>query len=240
MDCILIYLTLCGIFPGLVISGRARGYASYPFRLRPIPSDDMPVMDLIESKDRRYDPRPEDMNIQKLKRRLGGQYDPDYMSVRKPREHVFNPNGTVELPYKRNKKGHLMAVAPIPKHIRKINLKYITLPNGQKVRTNIGKKSRKKVNRFLWAYTYCPVLHKWKDLGSRFWPRWIREGQCNFRETSCSFPPGMHCKASRFINKTILRWHCKDWTHATRCQWLYATYPLISECSCGCSHSDSH
>jgi len=89
-------------------------------------------------------------------------------------------------------------------------------------------KTRLLVQKYLAAYSYCPVHYQWRDLGLRFWPRWIREGDCNdgqgttgymkkngndARENdvtrSCSFPPGMTCKPQKSSIKTILWWHCR-------------------------------
>ncbi|XP_010224591.1 PREDICTED: noggin-2-like, partial [Tinamus guttatus] len=100
-------------------------------------------------------------------------------------------------------------------------------------RLKVGKKARRKVLQWLWAYTYCPVLYTWKDLGVRFWPRYIKEGNC-FAEKSCSFPEGMFCKPVKSVTKTFLRWHCQGWSSQKYCTWIPVQYPLISECKCSC------
>lgn len=43
---------------------------------------------------------------------------------------------------------------------------------------------------WLWSQTFCPVLYAWNDLGSRFWPRYVKVGSC-FSKRSCSVPEGM-------------------------------------------------
>lgn len=85
----------------------------------------------------------------------------------------------------------------------------------------------------LWLQSHCPLLQKWRDLGTRFWPRWFLEGTCAPRPT-CSFPRGMTCKPHKSVDKVLLRWHCQDWTQRLNCDWLKVRYPLVTECRCGC------
>jgi noggin len=42
----------------------------------------------------------------------------------------------------------------------------------------IGKKQARKIEKLLTAYTQCPLVFIWRDLGTRFWPRWFRDAQC--------------------------------------------------------------
>jgi len=114
----------------------------------------------------------------------------------------------VEFPFRRNKFGRLVPVGDMPPFLRKMNFRHIKLPDGSRLRTRISAKLRKKLQQFLWAYTACPVVYRWKDLGIRFWPRYLREGQCHEGKTSCSIPPGMKCRPAAKVYKTLLRWHC--------------------------------
>lgn len=90
----------------------------------------------------------------------------------------------------------------VPKFIRKLQYGALALPDGTKLRTRLTPKLRRKLVQFLWAYTSCPVIEKWRDLGIRFWPRWLKEGQCH-SERSCSIPPGMTCKPSEAEYKVL-------------------------------------
>ncbi|XP_005054386.1 PREDICTED: noggin-2-like [Ficedula albicollis] len=140
-----------------------------PFlRLRPSPSDNLPVKDIVEHPDPEYDPKEQDLDERTLRK---------------------------------------------------------TPP--------LGKKARRKVLQWLWAHTHCPVLYAWKDLGVRFWPRYIKEGNC-LAEKSCSLPEGMFCKPVKSVTKTFLRWHCQGWSSQKYCTWIPVQYPLISECKCSC------
>ncbi|KAF8776938.1 Noggin-2 like protein [Argiope bruennichi] len=155
--------------------------------MRPVPSHDLPVLDLIEPKDKRYDPKPEDLSPKPLRERLDRDFDKQFMSETRPLESILHPNGTVEFSFKRTKRGKLVPSSKMPKEIRHLRLHALKLPDGSRFRMKVGKKMRRKFKQMLWAYTYCPVAYRWKDLGLRFWPRWIKEGSC-LTLGSCSFP----------------------------------------------------
>lgn len=74
---------------------------------------------------------------------------------------------------------------------------------GSKLRTRLSPKLKRKLIQFLWAYTACPILQKWRDLGIRFWPRWLKEGHCESKR-SCSIPPSMTCSPSEAEYKVLL------------------------------------
>ncbi|VDL88924.1 unnamed protein product [Schistocephalus solidus] len=57
----------------------------------------------------------------------------------------------------------------------------------------------------------CEMDFIWKDLGSLYWPRWIRMGVCLSRlGSSCSWPPGMKCQPSGSRVLRLLNWNCED------------------------------
>ncbi|VDN98057.1 unnamed protein product [Rodentolepis nana] len=57
----------------------------------------------------------------------------------------------------------------------------------------------------------CEMDFIWKDLGSLYWPRWIRMGVCLARlGSSCSWPPGMKCQPSGSRVLRLLNWNCED------------------------------
>ncbi|KAH8037630.1 hypothetical protein HPB51_015064 [Rhipicephalus microplus] len=204
-----------------------------PLLLRPLPSDDLPVIDLVEPVGHLYDPGPDDLDPVKLQRILAGHFDPKFMAVQRPKESYLHPNGTLK-PGFRLRKGRLVPARPMPVELQKIRLKNIDLPGGLRVRLNMGRRLRRKMRQLLWTYTYCPLVYRWKDLGLRFWPRWIREGRCYKSRRSCSFPPGMSCREKSSTEKTVLRWHCRDWTQKRQCRWIPATMSILVECSCSC------
>ena len=154
------------------------------------------------------------------------------MSVGKPKEAILYPNGTIEYPVRYHNN--------LPKHNRsKWNLGSLVLPDGTKVRKQLARKVRKKLEKFLWLYTQCPVIYRWKDLGSRYWPRWVKQGRC-LTNQSCSFPPGMRCRAAEERDVVILRWHCQRWDPPRFCKWIYMHYPIVTRCKCGCTTTKSN
>lgn len=204
-----------------------------PLLLRPLPSDDLPVIDLVEPVGHLYDPGPEDLDPVNLQRILAGHFDPKFMAVQRPKESYLHPNGSLK-PGFRLRKGRLVPARPMPRELQKIRLKNIELPGGLRVRLDMGRRLRRKMRQLLWTYTYCPLVYRWKDLGLRFWPRWIREGRCYKSRRSCSFPPGMSCREKSSTEKTVLRWHCRDWAQRRQCRWILATMSILVECSCSC------
>jgi noggin len=109
--------------------------------------------------------------------------------------------------------------------------------------TKIGQKLRKRLSKLLTQFTQCPVTYEWKDLGDRFWPRYIREGTCS-QEKSCSFPAGMACKPMEKSHLTLLRRFCgarrwgkaevEPFNAASNCRWISVKYPIVTKCSCSC------
>lgn len=188
------------------------------YRLRPSPSDHLPVPGLHEDPDPEYDPREQDLVERTLRKKLGSNFDPNFMSISAPAQ--LNLSHT---------QLELRVHGPMPNEIKKLDLS--ETPYGKRVK--VGKKARRKFLQWLWTYTHCPVVYAWKDLGVRFWPRYIKEANC-FSERSCSFPEGMFCKPVKSITKTFLRWYCQGFLRQKYCTWIPVQYPIISECKCSC------
>ncbi|XP_029433291.1 noggin-2-like [Rhinatrema bivittatum] len=189
-------------------------------RLRPSPSDNLPVKDIIEHPDPEQDPREQDLDDRALRKKLGSNFDPSFMAVVAPVQVNLSLQDPLPKP---------RAPGSLPGDLKKMDLS--ETPYGGRVK--MGKKARRKFLQWLWAYTYCPVVYTWKDLGGRFWPRYIKEGNC-FAERSCSFPEGMYCKPVKSVTKTFLRWYCQGWARQKYCTWIPIQYPIISECKCSC------
>ncbi|CAI5792235.1 noggin-2-like [Podarcis raffonei] len=210
-------LLLCSCLALLLQPGSCQPY----LRLRPSPSDSLPVKDIIEHPDPEYDPKEQDLDERTLRKKLGSNFDPSFMSVAAPAQ-ANNLSASDAL-------HRFKGLGPLPNELKKLDLG--ETPYG--TRLKMGKKARRKFLQWLWAYTYCPVLYTWKDLGLRFWPRYIKEGNC-FAEKSCSFPEGMSCKPVKSVTKTFLRWYCQGWSKQKYCTWIPVQYPVISECKCSC------
>ena len=204
------------------------------------PAEDHEVTDddrmIDETPGARFDPPLDRIKVWELKRKLGSQFDPEFMSIGRPAESHLHPNGVVSFPYRKNKHGKIRPQNHVQTpEIDAIDLHNLVLPDGTIEQTHIGEKLERKFRKLLWAFTYCPVLYRWKDLGIRFWPRWIKTGSCSGKK-SCSFPAGMKCqpKKDAMHVKMILRWHCRDWETSDTCRWIPVRYPIIAECECGC------
>ncbi|GBM94356.1 hypothetical protein AVEN_3948-1 [Araneus ventricosus] len=73
------------------------------------------------------------------------------------------------------------------------------------------------VRQFFMKRTSCPVEFTWKDLGNKYWPRWVRQGECMNRDGFCSFPPGMICVPGVSTVVHLLHWQCsKEVDRASR------------------------
>ncbi|XP_072152710.1 noggin-like [Bemisia tabaci] len=220
--------------------------------------DELPIPGLQESPDRALDPRPHELNTTLLRAKLGKNFDPHLMSIFRPKdlydaaaaaadaEDPDDADYTNEITpsrnrtaapapapgFRRNKHGRLIPLGTMPQFIRDMDFRFVYLPDGTKVKTKISSKLKKKIQQFLWSATGCPVVYRWRDLGSRFWPRWLKEGLCS---GSCSIPAGMRCRPSTSARKTLLRFHCRNATPAHRhCHWIKIEYPVISKCACAC------
>lgn len=192
--------------------------------VRPHPSDKLPIEDLVENPDNTLDPTPEDLNTTILLRRLGSQLDTAFFSIKEPKD--INGTFVYDLESARAKKRR-------PDFLK--YLRTFELANGQQVKLKAGKKQRRRLQKMVWNFTYCPVQYIWKDLGIRFWPRWLREGVC-WNGRPCSLPPGMTCKPTDSVRKSMLRWHCRTVRPRVRpvCRWIVILYPVITQCACMC------
>ncbi|XP_051989064.1 noggin 5 [Xyrauchen texanus] len=184
-------------------------------RVRPSPSDNLPVPDLHEDPDPAYEPGDSDLAPRALRRKLGSGFDPIYSSIGRP----ATPGNGSEV----TREDEIGLAGPVPQEFLELDL----------VELKAGPKTHRMVRRWLWGYTRCPVLSAWKDLGVRFWPRYVKEGHCS-NERSCSLPEGMFCRPVESVSVALLRWHCHGRRALKRCTWIRAHYPVISQCGCAC------
>ena len=143
---------------------------------------------------RTYQPRKRHLDERRLRRRLGDDFDPLWMSVTKPRR-IFE----------RNKATTRHALSA--RHQRAwLNLNF-TFVNEHNQQMTLSAAERRNVERYLRQRVTCPVYYTWTDLGASFWPRWIRHGWCRSKK-SCSWPPGMHCVPAKTVKLRLLYWQC--------------------------------
>ncbi|XP_037082005.1 noggin-like [Pollicipes pollicipes] len=191
------------------------------------------VVDLVESKNTRYDPSPADLDIGRLMMKLGRFLDTQYMGIEQPPAAGDVNHTTWKLPFKVKPNGRLKLTSRLPASLRRLRLDRLSLPNGTTRRVRLSRRVQRKMLKYLHVYTHCAVRHRWKDLGVRFWPRWVRTGLCDTAR-SCSVPAGMTCQPARSRHLTLLRWHCQDWRRGRHCKWLHVRYPVVTRCACAC------
>ncbi|KAM3864358.1 noggin-1 [Diretmus argenteus] len=200
------------------------GICQHYYLLRPIPSDSLPLVDLIEDPDPVLDPRERDLNETELRIVLGN-FDARFLSVSPPVEDKYEEAPPPHDPgYEIPKPGGTM-----PKEIKAMDF---DVQLGKKHKPS--KKLKRRLQQWLWAYSFCPVVYTWNDLGNRFWPRFVRTGSC-LSKRSCSVPEGMVCKPANSTHLTILRWRCVQRKAGLKCAWIPVQYPIITECKCSCS-----
>lgn len=215
------------------------------YRPRPIPDDDvdgLPVLPLDVSTVGQLGPSSRDLELRTLTALLGEEFDIEFMAITRPTESLTHPNGT-----------YLYDASAITRGfaVRLPRLRGFRIPGSPDSVSRIaikGRAARRRAQRYLAAYSYCPVFARWRDLGRRFWPRWIREGSCrgDQRVRSCSVPPGMTCRPHRSTTKTVLWWHCRtssrgrpgqataSLSSSQACGWIHIKYPIIIDCKCSC------
>lgn len=212
MDTMFLLLLSLGLF---IHSGICQHY----LLLRPIPSDSLPLLVLKEDPDPVFDPKERDLNETELRNTLG-DFDSRFLSVYPP----MNIEGFAEDFQEIQKPSGVL-----PKEIRAVDFDSHL---GKKLKSN--KKLKRRLQQWLWAHSFCPVVYTWTDLGSRFWPRYIRVGSC-LNKHSCSVPEGMQCRPSNSMHLTVLRWRCVHRKGGLKCVWIPAQYPIITDCKCSCA-----
>lgn len=217
MDNVHHFLAMCVLFfaLGFHMEGGSCQHIHH-FLHRPIPSDILPIVIPKEDPDPVLDPKERDLNETELRAVLGAQFDARYMSVISPEDKREDAVDALHRP-----------TGSMPKEFRALDFDTTNDPKKH------NKKLRRRLQNLLWAYSYCPVVHTWQDLGIRFWPRYIKVGNC-LNKRSCSIPEGMMCQPANNIFLILLRWHCVMRRGALKCNWISVHYPVISECKCSC------
>ncbi|XP_051905472.1 noggin-1 [Hippocampus zosterae] len=204
-----------------------RAGCQHYFLLRPVPSDSLPLVDLREDPDPALDPRERDLNETEL-RGLLGDFDGRFLALSPPpplQQASEEEAKSAELPEIDDETRQ-----KLPKEIRALDLD-AQLPGR---RHKGGKKLKRRLQQWLWAYSFCPVMHSWSDLGVRFWPRYVRTGSCPAKR-SCSLPEGMTCKPAASAHLHLLRWRCARRKAGLKCAWIPVRYPVITDCKCACA-----
>lgn len=203
-------------------------YKKMPLRPSPV----MIPLDIQESPDKDLDPDLDNLNEFELLALLDKDYDRKFMSLRQPLDMILNPNGTLHYEFK---KDQTPSSGRMPPEIAALSAKEVKISSdGPKLKIKFKKRTKTKLQKFLWAYSYCPVRYRWKTLSVRFWPRWIKTGACD-NQRSCSIPAGMTCQPTKMRNIRILRYYCPIRGSKRSCRWIKFEYPILDKCTCMCN-----
>jgi len=214
--------------------GADKLYDSFFSQLPLQPSPALIPLDIEESPNRDLDPDIETLDEYGLLMQMGEDYDRQFMSIRQPLDMRRYPNGTL---FYRFTKDMTPSDDKMPAEIEMLSKKSIKLtPEGPELKVRFNRRTKNKLQKFLWAYSYCPVRYKWKEMSIRYWPRWIKTGTCD-NQRSCSIPAGMGCAPSKMRNIKLLRYYCPIVGARKSCTWIKIEYPILEKCSCSCPYS---
>ncbi|XP_006811824.1 noggin-2-like [Saccoglossus kowalevskii] len=186
-------------------------------------------------------PKARDLRAKKLKKKLGKDFDPNYMSVEEPDEKVAPMTTSVQNTLQNQATG--------------LDFTY-TNENGETV--TMDGQTTERLQHWLVQQASCSVRHEWLDVGLLFWPRWIKHGECV--QQDCSWPHGMSCEPGPATYIQLLRWYCrgkkskrsqdppiqpsgritreakkKSKSNKMKCKWIKVPYPIAAECVCQCA-----
>ncbi|XP_029987987.1 noggin-like [Sphaeramia orbicularis] len=220
-----------------------------------LPSYSQPIRPysiLTNTEDYHYMPKPKHRRPSRLRRLLGSHFDPFWMSVEQPSEGsgVWTPNGDT---FNLSASPQLRVAAE--NHGQKLEkeaaeLDFSSLPSDV----------ASAVRDWLVRSATCGLHYQWVNLGSAFWPRWVRHTDCEGAGagSSCSFPHGMKCTRAQTTYIKILTWHCQEVTEnrdassegkghrsegstgsrtmetSQMCTWRPVPYPVVTACTCSC------
>ena len=140
-----------------------------------------------------YKPKERNLDYDRLIRRLGDNFDSDWMSVNKP-THGVAP----EVLHKGQVDNRLA------NKLSRVNFSYVD-DNGEVI--ELSAIERHAVEKWLLKRSSCEVHFSWADMTEVFWPRWIKNGFCD-NNNGCSWPPGMRCVPAKSRPIKILNWQC--------------------------------
>lgn len=139
----------------------------------------------------KYKPRKRNLRTKRLLRKLGASFDTEWMSIEKPSQN----SSYLDI-------SHDKKLAPM---VRRLNFSFI---DEQFKAFQFQNDLHGIFEEWLLQQASCPVEFRWTDLGTFFWPRWVKTGQCVINN-SCSWPPGMKCAPVKRKLIHLLQWYCR-------------------------------
>ncbi|XP_035803793.1 noggin-2-like [Amphiprion ocellaris] len=224
--------------------------ASLPSYSQPI----RPYSLQTQAEDYLYLPKPRHRRPSRLLRLLGSSFDPFWMSIDQPSEAS---EGSRPLKHTTFKEKFNLSSSP--------ELRDAAVDSRQKLQKEAAELDLgslpsdvvSSVRSWLVRSATCELHYRWVDLGPAFWPRWLRQTDCERAdgEQSCSFPSGMKCVRAQTAHIRILAWHCIEIRDGSgrikgnrsegskemetgeaekRCLWRQMPYPVVTACLCSC------
>lgn len=218
-----------------------------------LPSHSQPIRPytlVTNAEDYHYMPKPRHRRPSRLLRQLGSSFDQFWMSIEAP---VKASGGQGDGQLWLHGSTWLREAAAnhrqkLEKEVAGLDLRFLPSHVASSVRD------------WLVRSAACTLNYQWVDLGPAFWPRWLRQTDCERSdgERSCSFPGGMECVRAQMSHIKILAWHCleiKEGGDASRgikadrsdgrteigtgeamkrCLWRQVPYPVVTACTCSC------
>ncbi|KAM6437160.1 noggin-like [Liasis olivaceus] len=189
-------------------------------------------------------PKAKHLRTSRLMKLLGSSYDPFWMSLVDPRgrnpsaEELSTQSQDLAEHRARFRKKLLQETSrlELPKWLP-------LLPFQDGIPHNLSQSFIYHLRQWLVDSATCYLTSSWVDMGSIFWPRWIRHTYCDLTRAGCSWPPGMTCRPAQITHIKLLAWHC--WLNGTQslnprksrkeCVWRQIPYPVVAACKCACS-----
>ncbi|TMS23673.1 ATPase asna1 [Larimichthys crocea] len=157
-------------------------------------------------------PKPRHRRPSHLLRLLGSSFDLFWMSIEQPSEASVGHGDTLPAKSPKNtaqEKFNLSASSELREaaanHRQKLEKDAADLDLG-----SLPSHVASSIRDWLVRSATCGLSYQWVDLGPAFWPRWLRQTDCERSDgvRSCSFPGGMECVRAQTTHIKILAWHC--------------------------------
>lgn len=149
-----------------------------------------------------YLPQGKQLKTKRLLRKLGGEFNTEWLSVGTPRSSNYVPNSDA------TEHGN-----DIARWLE--NTRLARLIDKYSVDLALTNRTKQTIKTFMQRMTQCQTSFEWKDMGSLFWPRYIKSGKC-VTGPSCSWPTGMICQSTEEKILYVLHWRCTRRKHPNK------------------------
>ncbi|XP_077380873.1 noggin-like [Festucalex cinctus] len=241
--------------------------ASLPSYSQPL----RPYTLLASAEDFTYMPKPRHYRPARLRRILGSSFDPFWMSIDQPSEGsaVCTDIGNcdtaargdsipVEVNFTASPEDFNLSASAMLRKARTNQKRELATEAADVDLGSLPPDVANSVRAWLVHSATCGLRSQWVDLGPAFWPRWLRQTDCEKSDgvQSCSFPKGMTCVRAQTAHVKILAWHCSKVRddeskqiksgisdismllgireEMRRCLWRPVPYPVVTACTCQC------